>query len=129
MIEKRRKKHLREKKYFEMFKMMELSPKTCEKHEATEGLACNKTIFLLQEYMQVLGCPKVWTVKNYERDRFGLLNGIISIIKNEIGTVEFYFGSTNTRGYYYMVVRRTMTFKEISKLVDSLFSIGEVYYA
>ena len=110
------------------FGMMKISPKTCEKHDSIEGFACNKAIFLLQEYMQGHG-KKVWTVKNHERDRFGLLNGILWLVNQEEGPVEFYFGSTETREYYYMVVRKTMSFSEISKMVDSLYMPMKVYYA
>ena len=111
-----------------IFGMIELSPKTCRKHDSNKGFACNKTLFLLQEYMQ--GRRKVWTVKYYEKDRFGLLNGILWLVnQEEEPVVEFYFGSTTTREYYYMVVRREMSFKEISQMVDSLYVPSEVYYA
>ena len=112
-----------------IFGMMELSAQTCRKHDSTQGFASNKTLFLLQEYMQGHGRKKVWTVKNHERDRFGLLNGILWLTNREEEPVEFYFGRTEKKEYYYMVVRKTMSFKEVSQMVDSLYMPIEVYYA
>ena len=49
-----------------------LRPRTCELNGAKEGFGCNKTIFLLQEGMQLWNDEETetWTIINYERDRF-----------------------------------------------------------
>ena len=72
------------------FYMERLTKKTCDLNGASYGLACNKTVFLLQESMQSLDkSKKTWTAMYYENDRFGLLNGIIYLI-NQFEQVQLH---------------------------------------
>lgn len=101
-----------------------LTQQTCMMHEAKEGFACNKTVFLLQEK----GGKRWWTVMHYENDRFGLVNGIICLREKSIEPVNIFFSANNVHDACGFTVSSDMSFTEISKMVDKLYLPSAVLY-
>ena len=105
------------------FYMERLTEKTCNLNGASFGLACNKTVFLLQRNMQSSDKnKKTWTAMYYENDRFGLLNGIIYLInQSEEREIEIFFSETKINDGCILRINKEMSFPEISVFIDNLY--------
>lgn len=105
------------------FYMERLTKKTCDLNGASYGLACNKTVFLLQESMQSSDkSKKTWTAMYYENDRFGLLNGIIYLInQSEEDEIEIFFSETKVNDECILRINKEMSFSKISAFIDNLY--------
>ena len=111
--------------------MERLTKRTCELNEATEGYGCNKTIFLLQEHMQIWNSDdtETWTIKNYERDRFGLINGLMYLIRvRNMRSIEVYFPKKEKSKSKYLRFDKKMSYTQISKIIDTLYDTTIVVY-
>ena len=115
----------------EQFEIERLSERTCIMNGATIGFACNKTVFLLQERVQLsINKFKTWTVKNYEKDRFGLINGVLFLLNtSENKEIEIYFPKFEKIGEEsYAVFNNEMSFTDVSKIIDRFYVNGYIIY-
>lgn len=113
------------------FHIVWLTRQTCKMHNALAGIACNKSIFLLQKDMQPMSKrdARTWTVENYENDRFGLLNGAIYLRDQSKGNkVTLYFRGNDIHDTCCFKISADMSFSEISKLVDTLYPPANIGY-
>ena len=104
------------------FRLEKLTEKTLEVSGAINGFASNKTVFLLQENMQALGkWNNTWTVKYYENDSFGLLNGIIYLVnQSEKEGIEIYFPETDKNEAWLLKFDKGMSFSQISSTINEI---------
>lgn len=115
-----------------MVDFVELTPVTCSMNDAYIGFACNKTVFLLQKYLQSPGQKyRTWTVKYYGNDRFGLLNGILYLMEESAIGIEVYFSEKKIGTTGFTFFDKKMSFVEVSKTIDKLYDFGQsiVIYA
>ena len=105
------------------FRMEKLMKKTCELNGASYGLACNKTVFLLQRNMQSSDkSKKTWTAMYYENDRFGLLNGIIYLInESEEDEIEIFLSESKINDICILRINKAMSFSDISAIIDNFY--------
>ncbi len=105
------------------FSMERLTKKTCDLNGASYGLACNKTVFLLQENIQSSDKSiKTWTAMCYENDRFGLLNGIIYLInQSEEDEIEVFFSEGKINDICILRINKAMSFSDISAIIDNFY--------
>ena len=67
-----------------IYEIQSLTELTCVANGAQYGFACNKTVFLFQKHMQSKEeNVRTWTAIHYERDRFGLINGLMYLLEKE----------------------------------------------
>ena len=72
--------------------------------------------------MQIKDEPmkETWTVKNYEKDRFGLINGVIYLIKNrEAQSLEMFF--PESAGGWFLEFDKNMKFRNVLDDLDILY--------
>lgn len=104
-----------------------LTLRTCKLNGAKYGIACNKTVFLIKKNMQ--SNEGRWTAIHYEKDRFGLLNGLLYLInESKEDYIEVYFGVTKERDCCTLRFDKSMSFTEVSKIVDTLYTQEFVEY-
>lgn len=110
-----------------IYEIQSLTELTCVANGAQYGFACNKTVFLFQKHMQSKEeNVRTWTAIHYERDRFGLINGLMYLLEKEnVEKIEIYFF-----GSYYPKAglarfNKNMSFSEISKKVDLFYEPNE----
>lgn len=115
----------------ERFEIERLTERTCIMNGAVKGFACNKTVFLLQERVQLsINQFKTWTIKNYERDRLGLINGVLFLLNtSENKEIEIYFPKFERFGEIaYVVFNKEMSFTDVSKIIDHFYVNGFIIY-
>ena len=105
-----------------LFEIKNLTPKTCLMNEAENGFACNKTVFLLQSSIK-----NKWTVVHYEKDRFGLLNGILYLKDMNIEPVDIVLKRNDVQKCHF-IIRSDIPFSEISKMIDQIYHLDNIIY-
>lgn len=106
------------------YNMERLTPRTCQLHNAIEGIACNKTMFLLQPPMKYGESEETWNVKNFEKDKFGTENGLIYLLKvRNQQNLGVFFEETEEHEAYFVRFSRNMTLKGIAEELDKIYRI------
>ena len=103
-----------------------LTDRTCEVNGARKGFACNKTVFLLQNFMQREKEFETWTVLHYKKDRFGLINGLIYLIQQSVNyQIQVYFSESENYKTKYFRFNKDLTYQEISMVIDMLYYLPD----
>ena len=109
------------------FGINNLTPRTCVVNSAKEGFACNKTVFLLQDSRQLNDAEiETWTAMHYKKDRFGLINGLMYLIKKSINDqIRVFFSESESYKTSYFIFNKSLSYSEISMLIDMLYYIPD----
>lgn len=110
-------------------KIEKLTEATLIKNKAIEGYASGKTMFLWKEapesvsglsreQMQIM---EPFTVLNYERDREGLINALIFLLRKN-GDIKVWFPENENHIGYLFNFKKSITLKELSEELDILYT-------
>ena len=105
-----------------------LSKTTLVKNKAIDGYASGKTVFLWKEApksvsglsREQMQTMEPFTVLHYERDREGLINGIMFLLIKK-GNINVWFPDNGKHIGYLFNFNKSITLKELSEELNVLY--------